>query len=410
MSIYHEKSNYKSSDYRSRNYSGNWVSHFINEYVDSLHTKGLQKTQSEFFKYKDEHLPRNLYKFFPPTVYSLLSLQNQTIYLSTPQNFNDPFDSYVCVETETYAKLYLLRELKRTNRITATETRSSISSKEYWEINNSWSKEDEAYGRVIYHNRKSTFSTIYSIFENKNKEFKEDADRLMYKGRVECHRKIMNIRSMQFRISCFSDFKDDHELLQNSTMWSHYANNHKGFCIKYSMDFENLDNKELIACGLFPVKYTSVVPKISPKELLKLEFEEGKLKLNKPIIKTTLKTLTTKSRFWNYENEWRLILSEQSSLAFPKNTMKFLNIEAIFLGCRIEKNLRNEIIKFGASQGISVFQTTQSNEKFILHSHSEDLTKLKTDEFYENLEIFNKIEDLEFRNHLRDKLYTDFNP
>ncbi|RNL90096.1 DUF2971 domain-containing protein [Sinomicrobium pectinilyticum] len=410
MSIFDEKSNHKSSDYRSRNYSGNWVSHFINEYVDSLQTLGLQKTQSEFFKYKDEHLPRNLYKFFPPTIYSLLSLQNQTIFLSTPQNFNDPFDSYVCVETETYAKLYLLRELKRNNRITATETPSSISSKEYWEINNSWSKEDETNGRVIYSNRRSTFMTIYSIFENKNKDFKEYADRLLYKGRVECQRKIKNIRSLQFRISCFSDFKDDDELLQNSTMWSHYADNHRGFCIKYSIDFENLDDKELIVSGLFPVKYTSVVPKISSKELLKLEFEEGKLKLNKSVIKTTLKTLTTKSRFWKYENEWRLILSEQSSLAFPKNTIKFFNIEAIFLGCRIEKNLRNEIIKFGASEGISVFQTTQSNEKFNLHSQYEDITKLKTDEFYEKLDCIDKIEDLEFKNHLRDKLYTYFNP
>lgn len=58
MSIFVKQSNYNSSDYRSRNYSGNWVSHFINEYVDSLHAIGLQKTQSDFFNSKVEHLPR----------------------------------------------------------------------------------------------------------------------------------------------------------------------------------------------------------------------------------------------------------------------------------------------------------------------------------------------------------------
>ena len=406
MKIFEDKSNYSSSDYRSRNYSGNWVNQFINNYIDSLHELGLTKTQKEFSNYKDEHLPQSLYKFFPPTLYSLINLQNQTIFLSSPQNFNDPFDSYVCIETETYAKLYLLRELKKINCITKQETPDSLSEKEYWEIRKSWSKEEEMPAMAMFRNLnlRSTFAALYQILERKNKDFQKLAMGFYYKGRRECTDKAIFLRNLKFKISCFSNFHNIEELMQNTTMWSHYADNHKGFCIKYSLDFNKLASKDIISCGLFPVKYTRSVPKISPNELLKLSLKNNELHLNKKILKTTLKTLTTKSIFWSYEKEWRLILSDQNSMIFPNNLLDFCNIEAVFLGCKIENNLKREIIKLALLKGFRVFQTSQSNEKFILNYKLEELNKEQYDEYMKTLIGISTIEDPDLQFYLREKL------
>ena len=114
------------SDYRSKNFSGNWSRHFINEYVESLFSIDFVETQNKFSTYKNEHLPTSLYKFYSPNIYSLINLQNQSIYLSSPRNFNDPFDSYVCVETETFIKLYLLKVLKQKGYVSAKKKKTIL--------------------------------------------------------------------------------------------------------------------------------------------------------------------------------------------------------------------------------------------------------------------------------------------
>ena len=72
---------------------------------------------------------------------------------------------------------------------------------------------------------------------------------------------------MPYRITSFSNFKDEEELGRNTTMWSHYADNHKGFCVKYFTNFNELKHKYAILCGLYKIIYSSVVSKSSPNVL-----------------------------------------------------------------------------------------------------------------------------------------------
>ena len=397
MNYWEMKSNYKSSDYRSVNFSGNWSKHFINDYVDSLISNGVEETQKTFFDYKNEHLPDSLYKFFPPTIHSLISIQSQSVYLSSPRNFNDPFDSYVCIETDSFVKLFLLKELKNRGLVSKTHSENNISEQEYWEIYHSWSKDEEMLRNIYYPNRTSFASTIFKIGKSKNEEFRKNIDQIRLDAQRECSRKIDNIRNMQFRISCFSNFQSESELLSNTTMWSHYSANHNGFCIKYSLDFQQMENKNSIICGLFPVTYTANVPKISPRELLRLRYENGKLMLNKHVLKTTYKSLTTKSKFWNYEKEWRLIIGDRNSEIILNNAIPFLKIDTIYLGCRIEPNFKKHLIHFAADNDIKVYQTKQNNEKFILDAIHQDLNTLKHEEFFEKLRLLMSIEDKDER-------------
>jgi hypothetical protein len=140
---------------------------------------------------------------------------------------------------------------------------------------------------------------------------------------------------------------------------------------------------------------------------MKLRFNNRDLALSKPVLKTAFKTLTTKSRFWNYEKEWRLIISSHNSDVLIDNVIQFVNIEAIYLGCRIEDNLKRHLINFAENNKIQIFQTTQSNEKFQLNRteiHADDLVDK---EFRDAL---SKIELIENRNDKHVKtmnLYDD---
>jgi len=87
------KSSFSSSDFRSSDYRGSWQKQFINNYLQEGFLHGFDKATSKFSHYKDEHLPKSLYKFLPPTTYSLIGLENQSLWLSTPNYFSDPFDS-----------------------------------------------------------------------------------------------------------------------------------------------------------------------------------------------------------------------------------------------------------------------------------------------------------------------------
>jgi len=230
---------------------------------------------------------------------------------------------------------------------------------------------------------------------------------IVEEARKECRKKIDHIRNIEFNISCFSNFSDESELLKNTTMWSHYADNHRGFCVKYKLDFKNNKNINSIKCGLFPIKYTSTVPKISPRELMKLKFLNNDLKLSSPVLKTAFKTLTTKSRFWNYEKEWRLVISSHNSDILTNNVMDFVNIDSIYLGCRIEANLKKHLINFAESNMIQIFQTKQSNEKFELNLTELYLKDLKDKEFRDKINQINQLENTNDKHVKTMNLYNE---
>lgn len=386
---------YSDRDYRSCNYSGDWTKHYINDYVDSLMNDGVIRAQEKLAGYKDEHLPKSLYKFYPTSIYSLINIEDNSLFLSTPKNFNDPFDSYMCIEDETFIKIFLLRRLKELGLISKNEDRNKVTKSEYYKIYNSWTRDEITPIRWKGASPQYFTLVLLNLEDEKSDEFNQFIHSVVEEARAECKKKIDYIRNLEFKISCFSNFLDEDELLKNTTMWSHYADNHHGFCVKYKLDFANQKNISSIKCGLFPVKYTSSVPKISPKELMKLKFNKNDLELSKPVLKTAFKTLITKSRFWNYEKEWRLIISSHNSDILTNNVIQFVDIESIYLGCRIEDNLKKHLINFAENNKIQIFQTLQSNEKFQLNLRELHKKDLVEKEFRNKL---NRIEQIENKN------------
>lgn len=374
--MYNKKeSNFSSDNYRSRNFKGDWTNHFINEYITSTQNNGIIKTQNEFSEFKKEHLPSHLYKFMPPTTYSLMSLLQQTVHLSSPRTFNDPFDSYLCVNREQFLKKYLLDKVKSMGKVSNDFNLNTLSKNEYWKIFNS-----HCDGEKKNYKSKSYYSILQEIINEKSDEFKDLLDnKLPMAANNEFNLKMDYLRNTMFRISCFSNFEEEDELMKNTTMWSHYADNHSGFCIKYTLDEMNHHRyNNIISCGLFPVKYTARTQEITSYQLLKTNTNSDSIDVK--IQQKVFKSFLTKSRFWSYEKEWRLIVCENDSFLFYENNIPFLKVDAIYLGCRINKCLKKFLVKIADDKSIPIFETRQSNNEYKLTSYLTNHTNLLSNE------------------------------
>ena len=108
-------------------------------------------------------------------------------------------------------------------------------------------------------------------------------------------------------------------VLENSLLWSHYANEHQGLCLTYRIPESFINDKSNEITGVPRVEYgdnplTDWFIENTP-EYPNFDFK----KFIKEIIK---KVLTIKSTCWNYEEEVRIIRQKQSSLKIPKEYLK----------------------------------------------------------------------------------------
>lgn len=118
-------------------------------------------------------------------------------------------------------------------------------------------------------------------------------------------------------------------------MWAHYANNHKGICIQYRVKPENIIDGERVVLRLLDVNYDKPFP----------------LDGNIPFVDS----LCVKGDYWRYEKETRLIMYVRGNIA-EHQPMKGFEIEAIYMGYKIEHEKRDYLIKMLKSSDIKLYQ------------------------------------------------------
>jgi hypothetical protein len=130
----------------------------------------------------------------------------------------------------------------------------------------------------------------------------------------------------------------------NFLMWSHYSNSHKGFCI----GFNTRILWELTKGGIGPVTYERELPMFSL-------FEH-------PLM-FSHKLLSTKSKVWEYENEFRIIKS-----GFARKTIKIPpeTIGKIIFGCQMEFSIKLKILDFIKTnlKSCEVYETSLNEHEF----------------------------------------------
>ncbi|MBB1137993.1 DUF2971 domain-containing protein [Myroides sp. WP-1] len=279
------------------------------------------------------------YKYYTINQNLYSSIINNELYFSNPRNFNDPFDSY--------PRIVLTSDIDKL-RVFFTYIKAKVKVFEEYVFSNPINKEkfdSYIHALFVYNDldlfREDLYTYEMNSINDKIIELsafyskKSNFDNLIIKNRVFLQEKMyydyifLTIDNEKLGISCGSKSPDC------PLMWGHYADNHKGLCVKYQIDNNlTLDNDKKL--DVLKVKYSDNPIKIfdySLEELDNLKFE----------------ILSNKYSKWEYENEIRLINQEQGLLKINRKS-----IREIIFGCKSTPKNRYTVLKLFATLGYDI--------------------------------------------------------
>ena len=186
-------------------------------------------------------------------------MKAQSIYFSSPNKFNDPYD---CAITAAMNPL---------------SEDDFLSIKKYLVSSNN-----------VPENVKNEVE-IYPI-----KEVSELLRKIAFDSIQKQKEEFLSTKG----VACFSEKMDD--LL----MWSHYGGRYKGFCLEFDTQYEPFNMVRNI-------KYTDVMPKIDPLPcIIDNNFDQF------------WDLFCTKSSSWSYEKEWRAFHQQAGTLfTYPEKSL-----------------------------------------------------------------------------------------
>ena len=251
-------------------------------------------------------------------------LNNLQVKCSSPLLFNDPFDSQIEIQHDVAGSEELIK--RTTGKI--CELMKPILKD----------------GNV-----KQAHELVFNEIMTDSK-FVNDRQIAFEQFYPEINEKILEFAKKD-RIFCVSEKKD------NLLMWVHYATEHQGAVIQ----FRCIPEKETALCAAKPVIYSDKMPLLTVEDFFK-----GELAINKYILN---EMLLTKSRDWEYEREWRVILMRQDqSKDYDLRGIFEDELEAVYLGCRMSQGDKKEIVDIIKTKRkvTKIFESFNDRQKFKL--------------------------------------------
>ena len=309
------------------------------EYIEKIGCSDVEKLQIEAAQaIKMANLPKFLYKYRPANDFSLDNLKNDTVWLNKPSEYNDPFEF---VEFLDFKKLERVTANTMKEEIIKEFTDVSLVPQEV--IDEARTSEDPlvVIGKHHFKSMGLDVDQINSLFEG--------IDGIIKKHLVGANREKIN--KMQNAMKVCSFCEDHTQLL----MWSHYANNHRGFCVEYNISLWKANDirKRLIHPVIYQKDFYDVT------EHLLSQVQKGTFNNLYPIISGS-----TKSKEWEYEKEWRFIF--QIGDSFPTQNYPMTCQSKVFLGHRINPENKNKILEIAKEINLPVYQSYASKEKYEL--------------------------------------------
>jgi len=249
--------------------------------------------------------PPRLYKYQPFNAQSLANLKNASIWFSAPTAFNDPFDCALPIVDPA--------------RLTENDFQRAL---EYVKGRRTMTAELIAEmcpdGKPSQRFREVILKSIDSIYSARRK--------LQTTGRG---------------VACFSAKPLD------ITMWSHY----RGFCLEFDTSIEPFSKA-------FHVRYSETFPYVNPVDLLvEPDHDDSE---NELLVALVL----TKAPCWNYEEEWRVMHMEPSTLF----TYDYRALTGIYFGAAMPYAHKEilSLVLHGAPT--TAYEVLQDDQGFALHA------------------------------------------
>ena len=305
-----------------------------------------------------EYIPLKLFRYRECSEMNLDAFNEDKLFAVTSDKFNDPYDCLFRYDKERLRNsimmgmskdvIYAIREHFRAGGDFPDLLKSlfdqELLNQAKMSILNADDNTIEKGGEVIASMRQS---------------YDENIDRLTEEA-------VKTVKLMTF-IACFSE--DIHSV----TMWSHYANSHKGFALEYDTKAFRLKcqfcdrlkqcNKAAI-CNLYPVIYQK--QRYDATDFLGWYIGRSMgLPIKNPDTFTSSKALLYKSPQWSYEKEWRLIVSKLNDFQDKSPVcIDHLRPTAIFYGQRISQINKKMLHLIAKEKGISEYQMYIDNKSY----------------------------------------------
>lgn len=288
--------------------------------------------------------PNFLYKYLPFNKKTISSLINQQFWFSAPETFNDPHDCRIKFDFSiTVDKLK--EHLNKTNK---------FHTEVFKNINNPTEQRRWLNDLGIHHEQDEFLAIANRVYVNggylrgKNEinkvieEFENSPMTVIERAQKESLKTVK-----QFRIFCLCKTKN------NATMWAHYADNHKGICVKFQVSKDN----EFFN---FPIKveYKTQYPNYNYFN----EWDNHN---------AFFVMASTKSTNWKYEKEYR-IMKDKTKFNFINEGLYKIKKEAIIevnfgLSAKDEDiQLFNEINQKFYDNKIKLYKAIEKDQTFNL--------------------------------------------
>lgn len=332
-------------------------------------------------------------------VYDIENIRHGVVYARTPLQMNDPFDSKIgfsaekvyeeCIDLvigqldtnldpnhkliiknllkyrvigETLNFVDVLNKLKKyifTQSVIAHIPISNLPQFITKELNRLYSKCPAEIKKYLTKSEFFVFSLVIKDYKNQDIQEKTIVDAFKMEAILnELENEVVKVRDelylpflkdflSKMTITCFSSSGWDNQL-----MWSHYANSYSGICVEY--DFKKMDS---FIGFMYPVKYSSVRPTISLKDLGLTELkqdENGKLITDEVDISAIFSYLLSKNKCWSYEEEWRIINVEGEP--YTPLFVETPFIESITLGLDLDDICKQLLWDVCNERGIDCYQ------------------------------------------------------
>ena len=288
-------------------------------------------------------MPKHLYRFRPVTINSLESLRTNTMYFSTADYYDDPFDSYSYIDWD-----YVSKQLQDAYNDTTKLQTMAKSIQETFNI---------PADNIITAIKNTPFDQWISC-----------STTILEESRKEIQKRQLSI--------CFT------EQCNNEVLWLKYASNHKGFALEYQISDDFLSINDSITPShyfLYPIYYSnqkydaSEYAKNVAYQLLAMyshPFLKSYILYNLPVLNWHYERIgLIKHNCHEHDKEWRILYpvsmpSPEIEKQRPKMERK---PSSVIIGVRTGTSEKNLIISLAKEAGIPrIYQLSiDKNGKFV---------------------------------------------
>ncbi len=319
--------------------------------LDEVQAMGLNE-----FNYRSKiSVPLKLYRYFPNqekndshgvTVnYSLQALVNNTVYLQSPTEYDDVYDSDITIDLQEYSKLRLIEYCSRCGIDVTVDMQTQ-------EIGN-------ALIAVLWERLNQNKSIDGAFTKIPDSELEDLANKLFCNRILVELTKTNNLSTaIANALACeYSEYSSRLKALFRTTcfattpfsqlMWGGaYADCHRGFCLEYTVLPYESEYRDLFF-NLFPMIYCKVRPNMTER----ITAAKDKILTTDDLWDIYFHGALRKSIDWAFQNEWRLLLPLKKEDPADYN-LKFYPISKVFLGNRMPADKRKVIIDICKEKGI----------------------------------------------------------